>query len=49
MSQQKIERNAKIVKMKEEGYSINKLAVVFGMTKQAVHKIYVRDREKYLK
>ena len=43
-TQQKYERNNKLIEMREKGVSYTKLAEEFGITKQRVHQILLKYR-----
>ena len=42
-----IERNMKVVEMRDAGYDFNAIALQFTISRQAARQIYLRDKEKY--
>ena len=46
MNQPKIERNIKIVRMRDTGLSFSEVARQFNISKQMAHKVYTQTKPK---
>jgi len=49
MNPQKLERNLKIIKLRDSGVEYPQLALMFNMTKQGVQQIYKRAKKIMIK